>query len=79
MNDGGPAFPGLYREELPSGGSMPVHRHGMFLRDYFAGQALAAFPLITKVYGAGSDEVENAAVAAYVYADAMLRVRTQKL
>jgi hypothetical protein len=45
---------------------------GMTLRDWFAGQALVALPHI----GCGGDlNTEDAAMAAYEIADAMLRAR----
>lgn len=48
---------------------------GMTLRDWFAGQALAAF------LSSDADEEwnpENASIVAYEYADAMLKQREEK-
>jgi hypothetical protein len=59
INDGGPAFP---RHGYNS-------NDGMTLRDWFASQALAGLLAHT-----GESE-RNRAVAAYRYADAMLRAR----
>jgi hypothetical protein len=59
INDGGPAFP---RHAYDG-------HDGMSLRDWFAGQALAGLLAHT-----GESE-RNRAVAAYRYADAMLRAR----
>ena len=39
--DGGPAWPGTYREHNGSGGSFLVHRDGLSLRDWFAGMVQA--------------------------------------
>lgn len=64
INDSGPAFPTRYHEDM----------HGMTLRDWFAGQALAG--LLREgidIYGTG-----DTAVTAYKVADAMLRVREVK-
>jgi hypothetical protein len=65
INDSGPAFPTRYHEDM----------HGMTLRDWFAGQALAG--LLAK-YGLGEAEPESMAADSYAYADAMLRVREVK-
>lgn len=69
QNDGGPAFPSdsaceSWQCRKPSA--------GMSLRDWFAGQALVALPHI----GCGCDlNTEEAALAAYQFADAMLKAR----
>jgi hypothetical protein len=63
INDGGPTYPVV----VPSEGA--VWEYGMTLRDWFAGQALAGLLAHT-----GESE-RNRAVAAYRYADAMLRAR----
>ena len=61
-NDGGPAFP-----------VASICEFGMSLRDYFAGQALAAMLSIEDVHHkAGESEI---AQWAYKQADAMLAVR----
>jgi hypothetical protein len=62
INDGGPAFPTRYHEDM----------HGMTLRDWFAGQALAGML-------ANPDSwTGDRGVTAYRYADAMLRAREVK-
>ncbi len=78
--DGGPAFAAM--GVSPAGDV--YHEHGMSMRDWFAGQALAAMiakhPLIV------SDEGETAelslirlgmARSAYAYADFMLEARSK--
>jgi hypothetical protein len=68
INDGGPAFPHAH-EDYP-------FQHGMSLRDWFAGQALAgilANPALTDV-----EEAEWCAVYATECADAMLKAREVK-
>lgn len=78
-DNGGPAFPTV-------AGNM-VYSNGMSLRDWFAGQALAA--LINKApffdaqgeHGNAVDLIEfksDMAVSAYFYADAMLAARGAK-
>jgi len=66
IDDGGPAF--LFTERNHDGSHYHSHP-GMTLRDWFAGQALAGLLAHT-----GESE-RNRAVAAYRYADAMLRAR----
>jgi hypothetical protein len=75
-DDGGPAFPtepntqpGFYKQ------------HGMTLRDYFAGQALAGI-IAKSPYKSGtlaemkaSGDLKARSAAAYAYADAMLEAR----
>jgi hypothetical protein len=72
-DDGGPAFarPGttIGREEWSEPG-MP-DQSGMSLRDWFAGQALSALPL------SHYEHINNAAIAAYSAADAMLEARKE--
>jgi len=68
-NDGGAAFPrdGVCGEVVP--------QHGMTLRDYFAGQALAGQALLIASPRDSLDCHAVAAESAYAYADAMLEVR----
>ena len=66
-NDGGPAFPG----GSVSYGQPANGHHGMTLRDWFAGQALASD-------WAGDYSPTGAAEQAYRYADAMLAERTNE-
>ena len=64
INDGGPAFP---RDAIKS-----YHgNHGMSLRDWFAGQALAGYNASTQ-YDTTSDIITR---WAYLDADAMLAAR----
>ena len=67
INDGGPAFPTATLAQKTEG--------GMTLRDYFAGQALAAV-LVSPYYREAStkDVVERA----YWFADAMLDERMEE-
>lgn len=67
INDGGPAFPSTI-QYFPDDKNANEEQ-GMTLRDWFAGQALAGLLAHT-----GESE-RNRAVAAYRYADAMLRAR----
>lgn len=63
IDDGGTAFPTVNG------------RLGMTLRDWFAGQALAALPHI----GCGADlNAQEIALASYQLADAMLAARQKK-
>ena len=62
QNDGGPAFP---REYVTNG--VP----GMSLRDWFAGQAMAAFIASSEMNG------NDTAETAYAFADAMIAARGQ--
>jgi hypothetical protein len=84
-NDGGMAFPTLFPEEHYGTGY-----RGMTLRDYFAGQALAAICSgieveIDKLDADGEHADHNmkmlhdcAGIRAYCYADAMLAARERK-
>jgi len=66
INDGGPAFPTRYHEDM----------HGMTLRDWFAGQALAGLLACGEAHDEHTDSVT--AGAAYKMADAMLTAREVK-
>jgi hypothetical protein len=68
INDGGPAFP------APMNGPDGRTQHGMTLRDYFAGQALAGFCAVPDRYNWLCDD----AAFAYKIADAMLAARERK-
>jgi hypothetical protein len=61
MNDGGPAFPLAVTNDT-------LDYHGMSLRDWFAGQALAGMLAAGDNYGSASQ-------AAYQYADSMIERR----
>lgn len=70
----GPAFP--IRRKLDNGAV--VFSDGMTLRDYFAAQAMAAIISKIEPKTAGRNEdtrVQQVAVGAYWYADAMLAER----
>jgi hypothetical protein len=92
MNSGGPAFPGVWRNEsdaniiAPNGVSVPprwsTHIHGMSLRDYFAAKALAGELAAQDgdTVGYWSNSNENLAALAqrcYLIADAMLKAREE--
>ena len=69
-NDGGPAFPFINDHTHPT-----TINHGMTLRDYFAGQALAGFIAAST----GRDvHSQPAARMCYQMADAMLAARERK-
>jgi len=71
INDGGPAFPTFFpTPEVGSG------YKGMTLRDYFAGQALAAVLVSPNYREASTKEVVE---RAYWFADAMLDERMEEL
>lgn len=79
VKDGGPAFPARPTEQLAGGISITTH-HGMSLRDYFAAKALVAImcaPNGFSINNVKKPVVEDfeAAAAAYVIADAMLKAR----
>lgn len=65
-NDGGPAFPRVQT------GAVVATDTGMSLRDWFAGQALAA---VIASDPDGQVPASKQAEAAYFYADAMLKDR----
>ena len=68
-NDGGPAFPGLHPSK-----ECHYQDAGMTLRDYFAGQALAAMAIQICVE---KPAAEFMATSAYKIADAMLAARKE--
>jgi hypothetical protein len=72
INDGGPAFPRHALKITFPDGSVVPHDPGMTLRDWFAGQALAGLLANPDTW------TEAGGVAAYRYADAMLRARGVK-
>jgi len=63
---GGPAFPAAHFD-------LSDHEHGMSLRDYFAAVALPM--TIKEMNDAESYNINDAAILAYHYADAMLKAR----
>ena len=67
INDGGPAFP---RSSADHGSYGHSEQDGMTLRDWFAGQALAGIINIMP-----NEPAKAAAMAAYMYADAMIAAR----
>jgi len=74
MNDGGPAFPRPW--------TGPSKDNGMSLRDYFAAAALTG--LLTEHLSSGEEfntttkmDAVGAAIAAYIFADAMLYERAK--
>jgi hypothetical protein len=69
INDGGPAFPVVAENGL---GHIAG---GMTLRDWFAGQALAAWPFTWPPGMTPAERSADAAARAYVIADAMLAER----
>ena len=72
LNDGGPAFP-------MASGPCNDFEHGMSLRDWFAGKALAGMAgeyRTAQMYTCEFDETcESIAKSAYELADAMLKAR----
>lgn len=50
-----------------------IHKGGISLRDYFAGVALSG--LLTQAVPGASPNQDLAAAVAYLYADAMLKIR----
>jgi hypothetical protein len=74
FNAGGPAFPRPASESIASGAPVPA-QSGMDLRDWFAGQALAGYFACFAGDGMPIPKPNNAAKAAYEYADAMLAQR----
>jgi hypothetical protein len=83
MNDGGPAFPSKSQGFVDMGAhGEAVVRYaetpGMSLRDWFAGQALQNLFRYNKSRQLIS-EPEDVALRAYMFADAMLAQRNEKL
>jgi len=80
MDNGGSAFP-LSEVRGPLKDIVSEPQHGMTLRDYFAGQALASTDSATKerLFSAarkeGADLADYIAQSCYEIADAMLAVR----
>ena len=72
--DGGPAFPQHYCDNCNDAFESP---NGMTLRDYFAGQALAAKIMqADRIVAAGGEvQPEDIALGVYRIADAMLAER----
>lgn len=70
LNDGGPAFPVTEAPYSPN-------NHGMSLRDWFAGQALAGLLAQSSGTAFGSDH-SIGALWAYQMADAMLAARKSR-
>ena len=76
INDA-PAFPCVfYSEPIGSIGPQLTIKGGMTLRDYFAGQAMAA--IITSVYCTPETIYTEVSSRAYAQADAMLKAREAK-
>lgn len=70
IDDGGSAFPNPIEWD-PNGQVVSKGSHGMSLRDWFAGQALAG----NLAYPHNELSPGGAAIMAYKYADAMLAAR----
>jgi hypothetical protein len=84
IRDGGPAFPTEHTEEkiLERGNGwhtsqqVQVHKPGMSLRDWFAGQALAGL-LAATGRELGANQVHVVTAASYDMADEMLKARAE--
>ncbi len=77
FEDGGPAFP-----QHANTGNLEGWRHGLSLRDYFAGSALIGVasqlnPDHLQELAEGQADAGPEAKAAYALADAMLKAREQ--
>ena len=66
INDGGPAFPHTTQWD---GITPAINHHGISMRDYFAGQAMAA--IIASVYCTPETIYTEVSSRAYAQADAM--------
>jgi hypothetical protein len=83
IKDGGPAFPIDIDQFGPHRDDVVVGHHGMSLRDYFAGQALAGVlanhHLLVRVDSESPTATTREAAAAYAYAvaDSLLDVRAK--
>jgi len=73
MNDGGPAFPRASTHSERDG-LIDCAENGMTLRDWFAGQALAASPITD----CSPDYLEQRANRCWRYADAMIQEREKR-
>lgn len=81
LGDGGPAYPGGYMVDEKDRGPVAVYAPGMSLRDWFAGQAMAAYlshPATFCSDPSGLGELLRAlSAASYQAADAMLAERAE--
>lgn len=77
QNDGGPAFP-CQSFEYDAGIRVPVFEHGMTLRDWFAGQALAGIAGMAMCVRSDDWPDDRCSAYAYELADAMLAAREAK-
>lgn len=79
INNGGPAFPGQpafsAADDLAT--SENIGAPGMTLRDWFAGQAMAALIAGFTADGGDYPHRENTSAWAYAQADAMLAARSK--
>ena len=75
QDDGGPAFPGTYREGLPTGGSILVQRDGMSLRDWLAGQAMNG--IVREAFRYMVERPDGDSAQHAVMTDAALRVLSE--
>jgi hypothetical protein len=72
INEGGPAYPVPAEQYVSDGVSISIQAyHGMSLRDWFAGQALAGM----MVSDSPHIETKQYALACYEMADAMIEAR----
>jgi len=61
---------------FPTGTGVTPYKSGMSLRDYFAAAALPM--VIQEMNDAESYDINDAAIVAYQYADAMMKQRSEK-